>query len=31
VEETVQAVLSVDYPADKLRVYVLDDGKSPGE
>lgn len=29
VEQTVRAALAIDYPATKLRVYVLDDGNSP--
>ncbi len=29
VEETAKAALAMDYPATKLRVYVLDDGNSP--
>jgi cellulose synthase (UDP-forming) len=29
VKPTVLAALSIDWPADKLRVYVLDDGKRP--
>lgn len=29
VEETAKATLALDYPATKLRVYVLDDGNSP--
>ena len=28
VEETVRAALAIDYPANKLRVYILDDGNS---
>ncbi|MEA5568227.1 glycosyltransferase [Anabaena sp. UHCC 0399] len=28
VEQTAQAALAIDYPASKLRVYVLDDGNS---
>lgn len=28
VEETAQAALKMDYPANKLRVYILDDGNS---
>ena len=28
VEETIRAALALDYPANKLRVYVLDDGNS---
>ncbi len=28
IEQTTQAALELDYPADKLRVYVLDDGNS---
>ena len=29
VEKTAQAALAIDYPVDKLKVYVLDDGNSP--
>ena len=29
VEQTAKAALAMDYPATKLRVYVLDDGNSP--
>lgn len=29
VQDTVLAAMDIDYPADKLRVYVLDDGKRP--
>jgi cellulose synthase (UDP-forming) len=29
VEQTTRAALAIDYPAAKLRVYVLDDGNSP--
>ncbi len=29
VEQTTRAALAIDYPATKLRVYVLDDGNSP--
>ncbi len=29
VEETAQAALAIDYPVDKLKVYILDDGNSP--
>ena len=29
VEETVTAALAIDYPVDKLKVYILDDGNSP--
>lgn len=29
VEETARAALAMDYPAKKLRVYILDDGNSP--
>lgn len=29
VKQTAQAALAMDYPAEKLRVYVLDDGNSP--
>jgi cellulose synthase (UDP-forming) len=29
VQDTVLAALNIDYPADKLRVYLLDDGKRP--
>ncbi len=29
VEQTTRAALAIDYPASKLRVYVLDDGNSP--
>ncbi len=29
VEETAKAVLNIDYPVDKLKVYILDDGNSP--
>ncbi|MEM9980830.1 MAG: glycosyltransferase, partial [Cyanobacteria bacterium P01_D01_bin.2] len=29
VEKTVRAALAMDYPADKLRVYILDDGNAP--
>ncbi|CAN1212565.1 Cellulose synthase [Tumidithrix helvetica PCC 7403] len=28
VEETARAALTIDYPTNKLRVYILDDGKS---
>ena len=28
VEETVRAALAIDYPSNKLRVYILDDGSS---
>ncbi len=28
VEETARAALNIDYPVNKLRVYILDDGKS---
>ena len=29
VEQTTRAALAIDYPATKLRVYILDDGNSP--
>ncbi|MEN8446450.1 MAG: cellulose synthase, partial [Cyanobacteria bacterium J06555_13] len=29
VQETARAALAMDYPAEKLRVYVLDDGNTP--
>ncbi|MEM7594374.1 MAG: ATP-binding protein [Cyanobacteria bacterium P01_A01_bin.83] len=29
VEETAKAALAIDYPVDKLKVYILDDGNSP--
>ena len=29
VEETTKAALAIDYPVDKLKVYILDDGNSP--
>ena len=29
VEETARAALAIDYPTEKLRVYVLDDGNAP--
>ncbi|MEM9265376.1 MAG: glycosyltransferase family 2 protein [Cyanobacteria bacterium P01_F01_bin.13] len=29
VKETAEAALKMDFPADKLRVYILDDGNSP--
>ncbi|MEM9089538.1 MAG: glycosyltransferase [Cyanobacteria bacterium P01_F01_bin.53] len=29
VEETARAALALDYPSEKLRVYVLDDGNTP--
>ena len=29
VEETAKAALNIDYPVDKLKVYILDDGNSP--
>lgn len=29
VAETTQAALNIDYPVDKLRVYILDDGNAP--
>ncbi len=29
VQETAQAALNIDYPVNKLRIYILDDGNSP--
>ena len=29
VEKTAKAALAIDYPVDKLKVYILDDGNSP--
>ena len=29
VEETAKAALAIDYPVEKLKVYILDDGNSP--
>jgi len=31
VTKSVVAALNIDYPAEKLNVYVCDDGKSPGK